>query len=182
MSRKDSFTVDTAEDEDSNVPAVPLHQISFDELMKAAPSSSADLSTLVTGVDPSAELVDPEELVAKAFAIVGIHINEGDYGGDFVSVECRTADGLVVFNDGGTGVFTQLGAGDPEEIGKIPLPMAVPHGLRVSRYDLAECPSCGQKQPRRSAKRPYACRRCGQDLPADVVSGKAATFYLDTKR
>lgn len=81
------------------------------------------------------ELVDKSDLIATPFVIVGVNLNETDLTNDevYANVRCITKDGAkVCFNDGSTGVYTQLKRvlnNQPE-----PKPILVKGGLRVSVF------------------------------------------------
>lgn len=84
------------------------------------------------------ELVDKSKLVEVPFVILDFRFSDGlGATGQKVSVEVMTKTGeKLVFNDGSTGVFTQIA--DHEEDWKDQIangrPILISNGLRVSEY------------------------------------------------
>lgn len=75
-------------------------------------------------------VIDKSKLLGVPLLILQWRFNEGDYDGDFVSVEAVTKHGdKVVFNDGSSGIRAQLQTVTVQRIAKgHPAPQA---GLRV---------------------------------------------------
>lgn len=110
---------------------------SYDELRKLAERQGTKVK--------ETPIVDKDELVGVPFIITGVAIREGDHG-PYCQVAFLTADGEVgKFSDGSTGVLAQL---DPSQNEGAPLrlPIDVPGGLRVSRYQY-EDPKTGKETP-----------------------------------
>lgn len=109
---------------------LPLHQMTFDEMMGEGVKTVAQ----VTG-KPS--LVDKDKLIGVPFIVIDFTTRVGSYRrddgelGDYISVTIKTKDNdLLVFNDGGTGIAGQLASVDLEK----DLPLYCPQGLRKSEY------------------------------------------------
>jgi len=92
------------------------------------------------------ELTDKEVLVGVPFVIARVRFNPGEYGRDFVSVCAFLKDGKkIVFNDGGTGIPSQLKQFIDDNGGR-DTGIFCEKGLRVSRYKWVD-PSDNLEKP-----------------------------------
>jgi len=119
-----------------------------DDQLAAIDSFAAALATLDTlGIKGESiadygtgfRVVDKKDLVGVPMVLLQWRFNEGDFDGDFVSVEAVTKHGeKVIFNDGSTGICRELhGVTNTRAAAKHPTPQAgllCEGGLMATNY------------------------------------------------
>lgn len=146
MSKADETTTDIVVDQRSMFTDEELAQLgSFDDVLAAAKAretvidSANDYGTGFRVLDSK----DKAKLIGEAFILIEWRFNDGKFPGGFVSALLMTKAGeKVVLNDGSTGVRDQLNMVTSQRLTRGTHTqanaqgfLAVPDGLRVSRYE-----------------------------------------------
>lgn len=148
---------------------------SFEDAARIAVEAYGDVVDAAEEMGNGFKVVaDKNELIGVPFIVLHTRVNEyGDHGA-FVSLMAVTQDNRkVIFNDGSTGVFTQI----------VEMTKATgrnggylfKNGLRKSEYAMCGADKCFTARPTRQETCPNpACTD-----PTTHLRGQATTFYLD---